>query len=293
LRLARKHGIKVAVTCSEAFIVNVFRDAFFEVLKQTDLLFCNAAEAGAVWVEPSAWLTATEAARVGVRNEEEVLEVLLDAASRAARDNHVGVGLMVSANRVHPPADAVALAHLAARHAGRGVVAFGLADDEMRGPPEPFAAAFAIARAAGLISAPHAGEHGGPESVRGALDTLAARRIQHGVRAAEDPALLERLAAEEVCLDVCPTSNVQLRVVESYADHPLRKLLDAGVQVSLNADDPLFFGSGVLGEYELARQAFGLDDTALARIAACSIRASGAPESIKVAALADIDRWLA
>ena len=167
-----------------------------------------------------------------------------------------GVGLMVSANRVYPPADAVALAHLAAHHAGRGVVAFGLADDEMRGPPEPFAAAFAIARTAGLISAPHAGEHGGPDSVRGALDTLAARRIQHGVRAAEDPALLERLAAEEVCLDVCPTSNVQLRVVSSYTEHPLRKLLDAGVQVSLNADDPLFFGSGVLGEYELARQTF-------------------------------------
>jgi adenosine deaminase len=253
----------------------------------------DAAAAGAVWVEPSVWLTATEAARVGVRDEEAILEVLLDAARSAARDFHVGVGLMVSSNRVHPPADAVALARLAARHAGRGVVAFGLADDETRAPPEPFAAAFAIARAAGLISAPHAGEHGGPDSVRGALDALGARRIQHGVRAAEDPHLLQRLAKEEVCLDVCPTSNVQLGVSPSYAKHPLSKLLEAGVQVSLNADDPLFFGSGVLGEYELGRQLFGLDDTALAGIAACSIRAGGAPESIKVAALADIEQWLA
>jgi adenosine deaminase len=252
----------------------------------------DAAAAGAVWVEPSAWLTATEAARVGLRDEEAILEVLLDAAHRAARDTHVGVGLMVSSNRVHPPADAMPLARLAARHAGRGVVAFGLADDETRGPPEPFALAFAVARAAGLISAPHAGEHGGPDSVRGALDALGARRIQHGVRAVEDPALLERLAAEEVCLDVCPTSNVQLGVTPDYAHHPLPRLLAAGVQVSLNADDPLFFGSGVLGEYELARHTFGLDDATLAHIAACSIRASGAPETLKVAALADIGRWL-
>jgi adenosine deaminase len=252
----------------------------------------DAAAAGAVWVEPAAWLTRSGAARVGVRDEAAVLEVLLDAARRAARDTHIGVGLMISSNRVHPPADALALAHLAARYAGRGVVAFGLADDETRAPPEPFAAAFAIARGAGLISAPHAGEHGGPDSVRGALDALGARRIEHGVRAAEDPALLDRLAVEEVCLDVCPTSNVQLRVVSSYAEHPLRTLLEAGVQVSLNADDPLFFGSGVLEEYELARDTFGLDDAALARIAASSIRASGAPESTKVAALANIERWL-
>src|SRR5207249_1427202 len=163
---------------------------------------------------------------------------------------------------------------------------------ETRAPPEPFAAAFAIARRASLISAPHAGEHGGPDSVRGALDALGARRIEHGVRAVEDRALLERLVAEEVCLDVCPTSNVQLRVASSYAEHPLRTLLDAGVQLSLNADDPLFFGSGVLEEYALARQTFGLDDAALARIAGCSIRASGAPESIKVAALRGIEQWL-
>jgi adenosine deaminase len=96
-----------------------------------------------------------------------------------------------------------------------------------------------------------------------------------------------------VCLDVCPTSNIQLGVAASYAEHPLGKLLDAGVQVSLNADDPLFFGSGVLGEYEVARQSFGLDDTQLAGIAGSSIRASGASASIKVVALAEIERWLA
>src|SRR4029079_16624773 len=98
------------------------------------------------------------------------------------------------------------------------------------------------------------------------------------VRAAEDPHLLKRLADEEVCLDVCPTSNVHLKVVPGFAENPLHARLDAGVQVSLNADDPLFFGSGVLGEYEVARQTFGLDDATLAHIAGCSIRASGAPD---------------
>jgi adenosine deaminase len=299
--LSERYGLPAPLPLDGSFarFVSLYRAAC-EALRSTDDLVRlmreiveDAAAAGAVWVEPSAWLTATEAARVGVRDEEELIEVLLDAARGAGRELHVGVGLMVSANRVHPPADAVALARLAARHASRGVVAFGLADDETRAPPEPFAAAFGIAHAAGLISAPHAGEHGGPDSVRGALDALGARRIQHGVRSAEDPHLLERLANEEVCLDVCPTSNVQLRVSPSYAEHPLGKLLEAGVQVSLNADDPLFFGAGVLDEYELARQTFGLDDATLARIAGSSIRASGAPESIKVTALAAIDRWLA
>jgi adenosine deaminase len=200
---------------------------------------------------------------------------------------------MVSTNRTRPLEEAVALARLAERYAGRGVVSFGLADDETKGRPEPFAAAFEIARGAGLIASPHAGEHGGPDSVRGALDALGARRIQHGVRSAEDPQLLRRLADTAVCLDVCPTSNVQLRVVESLSAHPLPVLLDAGVNVSLNADDPLFFGSGVLAEYELARHTFGLNDVELARIAASSIRASGAPPALKEKALADIANWLA
>ena len=252
----------------------------------------DAAAAGAVWVEPSEWITAGQAARIGVPNEEAVLDVVLDAAERATRDVGVGVGIMVGTNRTRPPEEAVALAQLGARYVGRGVVSLGLADDELRGPPEAFVEAFQIGRDAGLLSTPHAGEHGGPESVRGALDALGAQRIQHGVRAAEDPRLLERLVSQNVTLDVCPTSNVELRVSNDYASHPLPRLLAAGVSVSLNADDPLFFGSGLLEEYELARSTFGLDDAALARIAASSIRASGAPDWLKESAFADIDRWL-
>src|SRR5262249_49773768 len=158
---------------------------------------------------------------------------------------------------------------------------------------EPFAAAFEVARAAGLIAAPHAGELLGAASVRSALDVLGARRIAHGVRAIEDPSLIERLGTEEVCLDVCPTSNVQLSVTPSLEQHRLRALLDAGVAVSLNADDPVLFDCGLLGEYELAREVWGCDDATLARIARTSIQASGAPNSLKRAAAAEIDAWLA
>src|SRR5438552_12441697 len=107
------------------------------------------------------------------------------------------------------------------------------------------------------------------------------------------PATLHELAAEHVCLDVCPTSNLLLSIYPSLEAHPLPALLAAGVPISLNGDDPLFFDSGLLGEYELARTGLGLDDAALARIAASSLRASGAPAATVAAGLAGVERWLA
>jgi len=264
-----------------------------DYVRLVDEVVDDAAADGVVWLEPAEWLAPGQPERLGLPDAQAILDALLEAARQAASRTGVAIGFMLSCNRTRPPEEAVALAQLAARYAGRGVVSFGLADDETRGRPDPFAAAFEIARAAELIAAPHAGEYGGPDSVRGALDALGARRIQHGVRSAEDPQLLRRLADEDVCLDVCPTSNVQLRVVDSLEAHPLPVLLAAGVNVSLNADDPLFFGSGVLAEYELARHSFGLDDETLARIAASSIRASGAPAALKQTAVAAIERWLA
>jgi adenosine deaminase len=258
-----------------------------------DEVVADAAADGAVWVEPAEWITPWMAERTGLAHEEAVLQVVLEALADASRAHHIGAGLLVSTNRMREPSEAEDLARLAARYAGRGVVSYGLADNDALGPPEPFADAFAIARAAGLIAAPHGGEIGGPERVRGALDALGAQRIQHGVRAVEDPPLLERLAQEQVCLDVCLTSNVYLGVVPSLEAHPLPQLLAAGIPVSLNTDDPLVFGSSLLGEYEIARRVFNLDDQTLAGIAASSIRASGAPETLKASALTGVAEWLA
>ena len=250
----------------------------------------DAAGAGAVWVEPSSYLPHH---RQYHGRDEATLEIILDELAASAARHGIGAGFMAAADRTLDPAIAVEQARLAAAYRDRGVVSFGLANDETGHPPEPFAPAYAITNAAGLLSTPHAGELGGPESVAGALDTLGADRIQHGVRAVEDPELVARLVGSPVCLDVCPSSNIMLSVYPSLDVHPLGALLDAGVRCSLNADDPLLFGPNLLEEYELCRRVFGFDDARMAFIARCSIDASGAPEDRKVAARAGIDRWLA
>ncbi len=261
-----------------------------DVARLIDETVDDAAAAGAVHVEPGMFLP-HHRARLGP--DEHVLEIVLDALASASARTGVSTGLMVSADRTRSPEDAAAQARLAARYAGRGVVAFGLANDEQGHPPEPFAEAFDIARSAGLLSTPHAGELDGPASVRGALDVLGADRILHGVRAVEDPALVQRLAASEVCLDVCPTSNLMLSVVDDLSAHPLVALLDAGVQCSIGADDPLLFGPGLLEEYELCRTTLGLSDAQLAAVARTSLTASGASPQVVEDGVAAVDAWLA
>jgi len=249
----------------------------------------DAAAAGAVWLEVAV-RPAVHRGRFG--GDAEVLESLLEGAHAAGAELGVGVGALMTVDRTEPLAIAFEEAELAAAYADAGVVSFGLANDEVGHPPEDFVEPFAIARDAGLLSCPHAGELEGPASVWGAIDALGADRVQHGVRAIEDTALMERLAAEGICLDVCPTSNVCLGIARSIEDHPLPLLLDAGIRCSLNADDPLFFGADLLQEYELCRSRLGLSDEQLAGIARSSIESSGAPAELKTRASAGIREWL-
>jgi adenosine deaminase len=249
----------------------------------------DAAADGAVWIEPHVNpLTYEDSPDAAL----DLLDTVIDEGRRTAARLGIGFGVLLYARRDADPSEAAEIARLAARRADNGVVSFGLAGDEALYAPEPFAAAFAIARDAGLISAPHAGELAGPASVRGALDSLGARRIAHGVRAVEDPALLARLAAEGVVLDVCPTSNVALGVVESLSVHPLPLLLQAGIRCTLNADGPLLFGPGLLAEYETARTVYALTDHQLAAIARTSVESSGAPRAIVEDATTLIGDWL-
>ena len=141
---------------------------------------------------------------------------------------------------------------MAARYRDRGVVAVGLGGLEADFPPEPYAPAFELARSEGLGSVPHAGEVAGPASIRGALDALHADRIRHGIRAAEDPALVEELREREIVLDVCPISNVRTGAVRSLELHPLRELTAAGVRCSVSTDDPAMFDTDLEREYEAA-----------------------------------------
>jgi adenosine deaminase len=147
------------------------------------------------------------------------------------------------------------------------VVGFGLGGDEKSVPAAAFAGPYLRARALGLRTSVHAGEWAGPEAVRDVLDALRPDRLDHGISAAQDPRLLARLAEEDTILCVAPTSNLQTGAVRESEIHPLRSLLEAGVRVTLSADDPVLFGTTTSAEYRLAREKFGLDDAQLRLLA--------------------------
>jgi adenosine deaminase len=255
-----------------------------EVRRVVQEIVADQALAGVGWLElqvdPS-----TYAPRLGGLHA--VIEIVLDALA----DSHpeVGTGLVIASNRTRHPGDAETHARLARSFAGQGVVGFGLSNDETRGDTRDFEKAFRIAREAGLIAVPHAGELRGAGSVRLAVERLGAVRIGHGVRAVEDPRLLELMASRAVACEVNPVSNVALGVHGAVADSPWRALRAAGVPVAIGADDPLVFQAGLLENYA----ALGASDAELADLARCSVTASTAPPDVQAVMLAGIDAWLA
>jgi adenosine deaminase len=220
-------------------------------------------------------------------------DLVLDAARDASERTGLGIAVIIAANRTRHPLDARTLARLAAQYAGRGVVGFGLSNDERRGSTAEFAPAFRIAERAGLMLTPHGGELRGPEHIRTCLDDLHADRLGHGIRSAEDPELLARVVDAGVALEVCPVSNVALGVYSDLTSVPLPELLAAGATVALGADDPLLFGSRLAGQYSTMRAAHDLTDEQLAELARMSVQAARAPDATKQEILAAIDTWLA
>lgn len=164
-----------------------------------------------------------------------------------------------------------------------GVMALGLGGPEVGFPPELFEDAFLTARTKGLHSNPHAGETVGPESIWGAIKTLKAERLGHGVRAIEDPKLVSYLVEHQVPLEVNPTSNICLGVYPSYADHPLKQLVEAGVCVTINSDDPALFNTTLTDEYIHAVQNCALNVGQLETTALNAVRASYLPDETKIA----------
>jgi adenosine deaminase len=219
-------------------------------------------------------------------------DLVLDAVRDATAHTGLGIAVVIAANRTRHPLDARTLARLAVQYADRGVVGFGLSNDERRGRTEDFAPAFAIAEGAGLLLTPHGGELRGPDQVRACLDELHADRLGHGVRVVEDPALLDRVVEAGVALEVCPVSNVALGVYSDLTSVPLPQLMAAGVTIALGADDPLLFGSRLAGQYATMRAAHDLTDDQLADLARMSIRASRAPADVKARLTGAVDQWL-
>lgn len=158
-----------------------------------------------------------------------------------------------------------------------GVVAFSIGGDELNHPPEQFREVFAAARACGLRLMAHAGEVVGPASVWGAIDALGCERIGHGIHSIDDPALLIALRERRVMLDISPSSNLATGAVPSLTAHPLRRLFDAGVRVSINSDDPVFFSTTLTDEFRLAVSTFGFTVDELCAVMQDSVQATFLP----------------
>ncbi len=165
----------------------------------------------------------------------------------------------------------------------------GLDSSERDHPPEKFTSVFARAREEGLFVVAHAGEEGPPDYVWQALDALRASRIDHGVRCIEDPALVDRLRAERVPLTVCPLSNVKLRVFDAIENHNLRQLLSAGLCVTINSDDPAYFGGYINENFLAVHEAFDLTKDELCTLARNSFEAAFLPDSEKTRIFDELD----
>lgn len=191
------------------------------------------------------------------------LDAIYRALVREAARTPVTVRWIFDAIRQFGTETAKPVFDLAAERVGEGVVAIGLGGDEQRGPAGLFGDLFREARDRGLRLTCHAGETAGPRSVWEALQ-IGSERIGHGIRSIEDPALVAHLAAKQIPLEVCITSNLRTGAVASLAEHPVRRLYDAGVPIILNSDDPALFGCTLDSEYELAAREFGFTEDELA-----------------------------
>jgi aminodeoxyfutalosine deaminase len=266
LQIARRNGVQLPADSVEGLAgLYQYRDfaQFVEVWVLTtgalrterdfrQIVVDYAAEAashGAVYLEGI--FTPAEPGGRGC-NWDEVFTGYCDGAQQAAEQHGVQVRLTPDIPRDYPLEAAEQTARYAVAYRDRGVVGLGLGGPEAGYPPEAFARAFEIARDGGLGSVPHAGEAAGPASIRGALDSLHADRIRHGIRAVEDPGLLRELAARGVVLDVCPVSNIRTGVVSSLAEHPLPNLAAAGISCSISTDDPAMFGTDLATDYAAA-----------------------------------------
>jgi aminodeoxyfutalosine deaminase len=222
---------------------------------------------------------------------EAFLEAIEDARLAAKRDHGLELRWIfdIPADFGMPAAEMTASAAL--DHDVPGLVGFGVGGAEQGFPRSMFADQFDRARAAGLHSVPHAGETTGPETIWDALQTLGAERIEHGISAVGDPRLLEHLVEHGIALDVCPTSNVALRVVPDLDAHPIRELVAAGVTVTVNSDDPPMFGTDLNNEYAIAARLLELDEQGVADLARAAVGVSFASDETKVRLAAEIDSY--
>ncbi|MEV5592355.1 adenosine deaminase [Streptomyces sp. NPDC052496] len=217
-----------------------------------------------------------------------VVEGLTRALDTAEERYGITTRLIMCFLRDESAESALATFEAARPYLGR-ITAVGLDSAEVGHPPSKFKEVYALAREAGLKCVAHAGEEGPPAYVWEALDVLGVDRVDHGVRCLEDPELVARLVADQVPLTVCPLSNVRLRVIDELADHPLPAMLDAGLLVTVNSDDPAYFGGYADDNFTAVRDALHLDEETLRTLARNSFRASFLDEATREAYLKEVE----
>jgi adenosine deaminase len=255
-----------------------YRDVTYEYL-------AGCAREGAIYVELLA--SPGHADLVGLTDAEHFGGIAA-GIDDARRDFGIESRIVAIVVRNHGVESAEAIARRLAEDRHPYVVGFNMGGDEAGYPPEPFLTAYEIAANSGLGCTVHAGEHAGAESVRGAL-TLPVTRISHGVRAIEDPALVAEIADRGTILEVCPTSNVATGVFPDYDSHPLGALRAAGVRVTLNSDDPPYFGCSIGSEYALARERLGVEEEELLEMTRTAVEGAFAENGLKRALLDRIE----
>ena len=196
----------------------------------------------------------------------EYLHAMREAADQAERTMGITLRGIITCIRHFGPEKARETALCAAETAGDWIVGFGIAGDEKIGAPKDFRWSFDCAREAGLRLTAHAGEWGGPDSVRAAVHDLEVERIGHGVRAIEDLALVDELAERGIVLECCPGSNVALGIYPGFRQHPISQLYERGVKVTVSTDDPPFFHTTMAREFEMLNRAFDWDDGVFAKL---------------------------
>ncbi|MBZ9789669.1 adenosine deaminase [Rhizobium sp. 3T7] len=214
------------------------------------------------------------------------IEGVCEGIRRAKARSGIEARLIVTGERHFGPESVIGAAEYAAKAKNPLITGFNLAGEERMGRVADYARAFDIARDAGLGLTIHAGEVCGAFSVADALDVVRPSRVGHGVRAVEDMDLVKRLADLGTVLEVCPGSNIALKVFPDYASHPLRKLRDAGIRVTISSDDPPFFHTSLKREYELAADAFGFSDAAIDEMTRTGIEAAFVDEPTRQALFA-------
>lgn len=304
LRQAEKYGVDVSgfvqsdtyvwrdfaefIQCYDK-VASLFRsEEDYALLTESYLL--ELAEIGTIYSEII--VSPDHGDRIGL-GADAYLAGITDGILSAKGKTGIETRIIVTGERHFGPDRVIAAAEYAARSHNPLVTGFNMAGEERMGRVADYARAFDVAREAGLGLTIHAGEVCGAFSVSDALDLVKPSRIGHGVRSVEDPALLRRLAEEGIVLEVCPGSNVALSVFADFESHPLRQLMDAGIRVCINSDDPPFFKTSLKREYELASGIMGLSEAEINRMTRTALEAAFVDEETRNTLLSRFDTHVA